>query len=167
MFRKDFLVTVSCIALGAFFGGGCGDDDDDDKHNTGGTGGMTGTGGSSGENTGGAPDMGKTSLSGTVMYEGDKTGPLVISVHSSFPPSMTNVVGFTQVDEPTFPQEYRVEDLDPGSYFVVGYLAVGMFHVGAGPGDPQGAYVGDDLMPAPVEVEQGGATGVDLMLIEM
>jgi hypothetical protein len=167
MFRNSFLITVSCIALGVFFGG-CGDDDDD-TGGKGGTGGMTATGGATGtggQNTGGMPGDEATSLSGTITYEGDKTGPLVISVHSSFPPSMANVVGFTQVDDPTFPQEYRVEDLMPGSYFVVAYIAVGMFHVGAGPGDPQGAHVGDDMMPAPVEVDAVGATGVDLMLID-
>jgi hypothetical protein len=163
MSRNSFLITVSCIALGVFFGG-CGDDDDDDGGATGGAGGMTS--GTGGQNTGGSPDVTLTSLSGTVAYEGDKAGPLVVSVHSSFPPSMTNVVGFTQVEEPTFPQEYTVEDLEPGNYFVVAYVAVGMFHVGAGPGDPQGAHVGDDLMPAPVEVGPSGATGVDLMLMD-
>jgi hypothetical protein len=164
MFRTSLLVTVSCIALSVFFGG-CGDDDDDKGTGTGGTGGTaSSTGGSGG--AGGNPEVGATTLSGTVTYEGDKAGPLVISVHSSFPPSMTNVVGFTQVEEPTFPQEYTVEDIVPGSYFVVAYLAVGMFHVGAGPGDPQGAHVGDDLMPAPVEVSATGATGADITLVE-
>jgi hypothetical protein len=163
MFRKSLLVFASCLALSAF-SSGCGDDDDDDKgNNTGGTGGMSSSGGS--DNAGGM-EAETTTVTGTINYDGDKTGALVVGAHSSFPPSMTNIVGYTLIEEPTFPQEYTIEGLPPAEYFVLSYVAVGMFHVGAGPGDPQGAYVGDGMMPVPVDVPASGATGVDLTLEE-
>ncbi|MDQ2646552.1 MAG: hypothetical protein M3020_22270, partial [Myxococcota bacterium] len=152
MFRMRSLIFVLCTSLAAI---ACGDDDGDDNGNN------AGTGGESGEGTGGrSGDSELTTITGTINYEGEAEGPLLVSIHSSFPPSMDNVKGAARVEDPEFPQEYTITDVPPGSYFVVAYISVGMFHVGAGAGDPQGAYVVDG-MPAQVEVTDEPLSGID------
>ena len=150
--RALIFTVVSSLALVA-----CGDDEDSGNNGTGGTG---------NEGTGGQTSSASTTISGIVSYEGDRLGPLLVSIHSDWPPSMTNVMGAAQIEDPEFPQDYEVEDVVPGTYFVAAYVAVGMFHVGAGPGDPQGVYAGDDMMPTPIEVSDDGATGIDLTLVD-
>jgi hypothetical protein len=154
MFRMHSLIFVLCTSLAVI---ACGDDEEDGDNNN-------GTGGQSGEGTGGkSGETELTTITGTINYEGEAEGPLVISIHSSFPPSMANVMGAAQVAEPQFPQEYTVESVPPGEYFVLAYIAVGMFHLGAGPGDPTGAYVIDG-MPAPIEVTDEPVEGIDFDL---
>lgn len=161
MFRSK-LMFVAMLALAAS-PIGCGGDDDDDGSNQAGSGGTGASGGSGG--SAGSEQMAST-ISGTVTYDGDKEGPLVVSIHSDFPPSMTNVMGFAQVAEPEFPATYTIENVYPGTYYVVAYISVGMFHPGAGPGDPQGAYVGEDLMPATVDVGEDAVSDVDIALMD-
>lgn len=157
MFRMRSLIFVLGTSLAAI---ACGDDDGGDNGNN------SGTGGVSGEGTGGKSGSTElTTITGTINYEGEATGPLVVSIHSSFPPSATNVMGAAQIEEPEFPQEYTVEDVPPGNYFVLAYIAVGQFHVGAGPGDPTGAYLVDG-MPAQVEVTDEALTGIDFDLMD-
>jgi hypothetical protein len=156
MFRMRSLIFVLCTSLAVI---ACGDDEGDGDNNN-------GTGGQSGEGTGGkSGETELTTITGTINYEGDAEGPLVISIHSSFPPSMDNVMGAAQVAEPEFPQEYTVTDVPPGEYFVLAYIAVGQFHVGAGAGDPMGAYMADG-MPVPVEVADEEVTGIDFDLMD-
>lgn len=156
MFRMRSLIFVLCTSLAAI---ACGDDEEDGDNN--------GTGGQSGEGTGGkSGDTELATVSGTVTYAGDEVGPLLISLHSGFPPSMTNLVTAAgAIEEPEFPQEFTVPDVEPGTYFAVSYISVGSFHLGAGPGDPQGAYVVDG-MPAPFDVEDEPVTGIDIDLMD-
>ncbi len=157
MFRMRSLIFVLCTSLAAI---ACGDDDGDDNGNN------AGTGGESGEGTGGkSGDSELTTITGTINYEGEAEGPLLVSIHSSFPPNEMNVMGAAQVPNPEFPQEYTVTDVPPGSYFVLSYISVGMFHVKPGAGDPTGAYLVDG-MPAPVEVTDEPLTGIDFDLTD-
>jgi len=156
MFRKRSLIFVLCSSLALV---ACGDDED--GGNNGGTGGQgnEGTGGKSGETE-------LTTVSGTITYEGELTGPLLVSIHSSFPPDDMNIVGASPaIEEPEFPQEYTISDVEPGTYFAVAYISVGSFHIGAGAGDPQGAYIVDG-MPAPFEVTDEPVTGIDFGLMD-
>ncbi|MDQ2645056.1 MAG: hypothetical protein M3020_14665, partial [Myxococcota bacterium] len=157
-FRMRSLIFVLCTSLAAI---ACGDDDGDDNGNN------AGTGGESGEGTGGK--SGQTELatvSGTITYEGEAVGPLLISLHSGFPPSMTNLVtAAPAIEDPVYPQEFTIEDVEPGTYFAVSYVSVGMFHIPAGAGDPQGAHVVDG-MPAPFDVADEPVTGIDIELMD-
>jgi hypothetical protein len=154
MFRMRSLIFVLCTSLAAI---ACGDDDEGDNSGTGGQG-NEGTGGKSG-----ATEL--TTVTGTVTYDGDAEGPLLVSLHSSFPPAMDNVVGAAQIETPEFPQEFTVEDVAPGTYFAVAYVSVGAFHLGAGPGDPQGAYIVEG-MPGPFEVTDEPVIGIDIGLMD-
>ena len=158
MFRMRSLIFVLCTSLAAI---ACGDDDGDDNGNN------SGTGGQNGEGTGGkSGDTELATVTGTVTYEGDAVGPLLISLHSGFPPSATNLVTAAgAIEEPEYPQEFTIEEVPPGTYFAVSYVSVGSFHLGAGPGDPQGAYVVDG-MPAPFDVEDEPVTGIDIALMD-
>jgi hypothetical protein len=155
MFRMRSLIFVLCTSLAVI---ACGDDEEDGDNN--------GTGGQSGEGTGGkSGDTELATVTGTVSYDGDAVGPLLVSIHSGFPPAMDNVVGAAQVEEPEFPQEFTIEGVAPGEYFAVAYVSVGMFHLGAGPGDPQGAYIVDGA-PGSFEVTDEPVTGIDIGLMD-
>lgn len=155
MFRMRSLIFVLCSSLAVI---ACGDDEEDGDNSN--------TGGQSGEGTGGTPgETESTTVTGTVSYDGDAEGPLLVSIHSSFPPAMDNVVGAAQVEDPEFPQEFTIEGVAPGTYFAVAYVAVGAFHLGAGPGDPQGAYIVDG-MPGPFDVADEPVTGIDIGLMD-
>jgi hypothetical protein len=65
-------------------------------------------------------------VAGTVSYEGELTGSLVVGLYDACPalgpPLDLNI---EQIVEPVFPQAFSLDGLDPGEYYVIAALDVG------------------------------------------
>lgn len=105
-------------------------------------------------------------LTGVIEYQGHEPGPLRVAAFSSFPPRRAPIAEIV-IEDPVFPQTYRLDGVPPGRYFV---LAV----VDTDPGDgdryrprvdPGGTF-GPYRSPASVTIDSARpANGVDIQLV--
>ncbi len=106
------------------------------------------------------PKPGKAALYGTVSYDGDLDGKLILVGFPNDPPaSMPNLL--ITASDPTFPHDYQKADVDPGTYYILAYVDVnsgdGMTNA---PGDP----VSNGGKVVEVKLEAGDSLRKDFVL---
>lgn len=121
-----FVVTAA-----AFFAvAGCSDDDEKPPAARPDTGTVADVGGDTSTATVG-------SISGTANYAGTQTGDLSVAAFREFPPKGPPA-GVANVPRPmSYPATFVIQDLDPGKYFVSGFIMTGAPHMNPNEFDPQ------------------------------
>ena len=142
-------VTALSLAVGIATGG-CSDDDK-----------TTPTADAGSDSAADSQDTTPGKVEGNATYNGTKKGPLHVVLFANNPPD-GEPGGAADNQTATWPgtNKFTVSNVDPGSYWVFSYIAVGTDHVeGPEEGDPTGE-------PTQVTVTAGGSTSVDLTLTD-
>jgi hypothetical protein len=97
--------SAGLVLLAAALGLGCGDGDGDAAPDA-----MAGVAGNA--------------IAGSVHYDGDGDGALIIGVFTEFPP-MSGPVAFHSVPQPTWPETFELSPVPAGTYYAVATLDIG------------------------------------------
>lgn len=106
-------------------------------------------------------------VSGAISYQGGYVGPLQVALFRSFPPRGTPVAR-VDISEPTFPQPFELEDLMPGTYFLLAIVDADptdgdRYH----PHDDPGGAFGSYNKPMSITLTTtSGARDVDIELVD-
>lgn len=72
---------------------------------------------------GNGPEVIGGTVTGTVYYEGDAEGALIVAAFLEWPTLWAPEL-FVKIASPDYPQDYKLEGLDPGEYYIFAFIDV-------------------------------------------
>lgn len=72
---------------------------------------------------GNRPEVIGGTVTGTVYYEGDADGALIVAAFLEWP-TLWAPEQFVKIPSPVYPQAYKLEGLDPGEYYIFAFIDV-------------------------------------------